>query len=119
MDITEDRYDATERWIGQVLLAGLLLAIVVMTLGLVLVAARGGSSRTVLPLDRVVPQFLAGSAPAVLDAGILLLFATPLAGVVAALIGYAAQRNLRFVTVTVALLILLALGVVVALRQAQ
>jgi uncharacterized membrane protein len=111
-----DNHDQVDRWIGTVLLGGLLLSIGVMVAGLVVAAARGGETGTVLPLQRVLPALGNGSAPAVLDLGILLLFATPLAGVVAALISFALHRNARFVVISVALLVLLAVGFAVALR---
>lgn len=113
---TDSPYEQTDRWIGSILAAGLVLAIVVMILGLILTALQGGYKDTVLPLDRVGPALVNGKAPAVLDIGILILFATPLAGVLAALAGFVSRRNTVFVGITVALLVLLVIGFAVALR---
>ncbi|MBV9282378.1 MAG: DUF1634 domain-containing protein [Chloroflexi bacterium] len=107
--------EATEGYVGITLLAGLLLSIAVMVLGLLLSAARGGSSH-VLPLDQLLPHLARGDSAAVLDAGIILLFAAPLAGVVVALVGFARQRDTTFIVLSAALLVVLAAGFAVALR---
>ncbi len=101
---------------GRLLLAGLLISVAVMGIGLVLAAIRGSTATHVLPLDRVVPRLLAGDAAAILDAGILLLFATPLLGVVVALVAFAMARDWFMTRVTVGLLVLLAVAFVIALR---
>jgi uncharacterized membrane protein len=87
-----------------------------MVIGLLLTASRGGSTSTLLPLDRIVAHLVKGESAAVLDAGILLLFATPLFGVLAALASFAIRREQRFVMVCVVLLGLLLAGFAVALR---
>ena len=86
------------------LLAGSLISIAIMLAGLLAVAMTGGES-CVLPLDQVFSHLAhtggkcsaggdytkhsGGTAAAILDLGILVLFATPLAGVVVAAIGFA------------------------------
>ena len=109
-------YGTGDRRIGVVLFAGLVTAIAVMAAGLILAAAQGHDVSHVLPLDRMPAHLLGGDGRAVTDAGILLLFATPLAGVVAALLTFVAERESRFIAVTVALLILLIAGFGIALR---
>jgi uncharacterized membrane protein len=109
--------EETDAAIGAVLLAGLLLSIAVMVLGLVLTAARGKvSASQVLPLDQVLPHLRSGDPAAVLDLGILLLFATPLAGVVVALFEFLRRRDGPFSVITLLLLLILAIGFAVALR---
>lgn len=108
--------ETADRRIGVVLFVGLVSAIAVMAAGLILAAAQGHDVSHVLPLDRLPARLLEGDGRAIADAGILLLFATPLAGVVAALFSFAAQRDTRLVAVTVALLILLVAGFAIALR---
>lgn len=113
----EDRsYDRIDRWVGIVLVGGLLFSIAVMILGLILSAIQGTGVTHVLPLDRVLPQLAKGRPAAVLDTGILLMFAAPLAGVVTALIGFIDRRDARFTGVTAALLVLLVIGFAIALR---
>lgn len=102
--------------VGWTLLSGLLLSIAVMIVGLVLSAISGDNSSHVLPLDQVVPHLARGNAPAILDLGILLLFATPLAGVAVALLGFLRVRDYLFASITGLLLIMLAVAVAVALR---
>jgi len=88
-----------------------------MVLGLVAAAIRNGSGvSTVLPLDRELPQVGKGDPAAILDLGILLLFATPLAGVVTALVGFARERDYAFTLVSAVLLVLLVISFAVALR---
>jgi uncharacterized membrane protein len=113
-ELTRDRPTYTA--VGWVLLGGLLLSIAVMVLGLILAAARGGSATTVFPLDQVLSQLSRGEAAAVLDLGILLLFATPLVGVLAALIRFAIEQDRQFMAISLLLLCILAIGFAVALR---
>lgn len=104
-------------WVGLTLLTGLLASIAVMVVGLVL-ASHGGQRMvtTVLPLDRVVPELMHGSTSALLDGGILLLFATPMLGVVAALARFLRQGDREFSVITGFLLLVLLAGFGVALR---
>jgi uncharacterized membrane protein len=106
-----------ELHISRTLFGGLLASIVVMLLGLLLVALEGRNAAShVVPLDRVLPDLARGSRPAVLDFGILLLFATPLLGVVVAFAGFLREGDREFSLLTAALLIVLAAGFAVALR---
>jgi uncharacterized membrane protein len=103
--------------VGGTLLSGLLVSIAVMTAGLVASALRGSNgTSTVLPLDRVVPHLLDGEPKAILDVGILLLFATPLVAVLVAFGEFVAQRDIAFVLVTGLLLCMLVVAFAVALH---
>ena len=71
---------------GYTLLGGLLVSITVMLAGLAYGALRGTTaSGHVLPLDTVLPHLRNGDPSALLDLGILLLFATPFVAVLVAL----------------------------------
>ena len=88
-----------------------------MILGLILVAPEGNNAATrVVPLDRVLPDLIKGSRPALLDTGILVLFATPLLGVVVAFVHFLRLRDMAFSLVTASLLLVLMAGFVVALH---
>jgi uncharacterized membrane protein len=103
--------------ISRTLFAGLLVSIAIMILGLVLVAGEGKNAAThVVPLDRVIADLLQGSRPAVLDTGILILFATPLLGVVVAFVQFVRQRDVEFSLITALLLAVLLAGFLVALH---
>jgi uncharacterized membrane protein len=107
----------TDVVVGWTLLAGLVLSVATMALGLILGAIqRDTGARSVLPLDRVFSNLGEGKASAVLDLGILLLFATPVAGVLMALGQFLRQRDLPFVLVATLLLLMLVAGFAVALR---
>jgi uncharacterized membrane protein len=99
-----------------VLLGGLLLSIAVMTVGLGLTAVRGGDATHVVPLHRLIPELTQGHVAAVLDLGILVLFATPLLGVLTALEGFWAEGDRDFVLVSLGLLLVLGVGIAIALR---
>jgi uncharacterized membrane protein len=107
----------TDLVVGWSLLAGLLLSVATMALGLILVEITGArGAGHVVPLDRMLGRVAAGNAPAILDLGILLLFATPFVGVLVALIRFAVGRDLAFMLVSSLLLVLLVVGFAVALR---
>jgi uncharacterized membrane protein len=88
-----------------------------MALGLILEAVRRDTERVhVLPIDQIVPNLGKGRPSAVLDLGILLLFATPIAGVLVALREFIRRRDGPFMLITALLLIVLAGGFALALR---
>jgi uncharacterized membrane protein len=103
--------------ISRTLFFGLLVSIALMILGLILVAPERQSVATrVVALDRIIPDLLAGSRPALLDTGILVLFATPLLGVLVAFMQFLRKRDTTFSLITAILLLVLGAGFVVALH---
>lgn len=103
--------------VGYTLLWGLLVSIAVMALGLVLSHIQNGSAPTgVLPLDQVLPKVRDGESNAVLDLGILLLFATPLVAVLVAAVEFVRQGDKEFAAVTGVLLVLLVIAFAIALH---
>jgi uncharacterized membrane protein len=115
---TVARSDArTYSRVGYTLLGGLWLSVAVMVAGLLLSAlGSSGSATHVTPLADVLSALASGKPAAILSLGILLLFATPLAGVLVALAEFLETRDLPFVWVTVALVVILVIGFAVALR---
>jgi|SRR5947209_6586379 len=119
------------RRVGYTLLIGLLISIAVMIAGLLAIPITGGHA-CVLPLARVLSHLghgggscsaggeqlgnQGGTAAAILDLGILLLFATPLAGVIAAAIGFALERDWVFTGTAVLLLAMLLVSFAIALH---
>jgi uncharacterized membrane protein len=88
-----------------------------MVLGLILAAVQGGhSASNVLPLDAIWSHLTGGDPSAVLDLGILALFATPVAGVAVALGVFVRERDMAFVAITALLLVIIAVGFAIALR---
>ncbi|MDQ2742059.1 MAG: DUF1634 domain-containing protein [Chloroflexota bacterium] len=105
------------RAVASTMLGGLLGSIAVMVIGLILATLHGKNAIShVLPLDQVIPSLFHGKPEAVLDLGILLLFATPLVGVVVAWVQFIRQEDRAFTVLTAVLLLLLAIGFAVALR---
>ncbi|HZU11680.1 MAG TPA: DUF1634 domain-containing protein [Chloroflexota bacterium] len=107
---------ATDGAIGQTLRGGLYLSIAVMLIGALGAAASSHQGSSVVPLARIFRSLFGGNPAALLDLGILLLFATPLAGVVVALVRFLREKDRPFVLLTAALLVILAAGFAVALR---
>ena len=88
-----------ERTIGAVLRAGVVFSTVCLAAGLVLTLSG--------------PQFLASF---LLNAGIIVLLATPVARVIVSIVDYAQQRDWTFTVLTLIVLIELAAGALTALR---
>jgi len=108
---------ALYRVLARLLSVGVALSILLMALGFLLLAARHEFGRhTWLPLARVVPAALGGDPAGILDLGVLTLFATPALRVVAAIGLFAAERQPRYVLISTAVLLLLAVSVIVAAR---
>jgi len=105
------------RAVARTMLVGLLASIAIMVIGLILATLHGKNAVAhVLPLDQVIPSLFHGKPEAVLDLGILLLFATPLVGVLVAWIEFIRQEDRAFTVLTAVLLVLLGIGFAVALR---
>lgn len=102
--------------ISRVLLAGLLLSSSVMVVGLIAAAVSGRAADTVLPLDQVLRGIARGNANAILDLGILLLFATPLAGIVSAFAVFWGLRDRAFVLIAGTLLLMFIVVFAIALH---
>jgi uncharacterized membrane protein len=103
--------------ISRTLFLGLLASIAIMILGLILVLAEGKNAAThVVSLDRILPDLVHGSRSAVLDFGILVLFATPLLGVIVAFVQFVRRGDRAFGLITGLLLVVLAAGFLVALH---
>jgi len=105
------------RTISRVLLGGLLLAVLLLVAGVVLTLVRPG-----LPLrDGTslldVPRAIAALEPVgFFDAGLLILMATPVAGVVALCVGYARRRSWLFCGLSLFILAVLALSAFLGLK---
>ena len=109
--------DRSDSQVGWTLLGGLVLSVGVMAFGLILQAVRRDTASVhVLPIDQILPNLEKVRPSAVLDLGILLLFATPIAGVVVALAEFIRRREVPFIFITALLLIVLAGGFALALR---
>jgi len=102
-----------DRWIRAVLVWGMILSVTVMVLGLLMYAASPtGHQEVPLSLPEIVSGIAQGNPIAVIDLGILLLIATPLTRVLTALAVFIADRDRRFVAVSLLVLAVIALAVV-------
>jgi uncharacterized membrane protein len=109
--------DSIDLHVGQTLLAALLLSLTVMVTGVVVEAVKGQrATAKIIPLDHLFHQLSKGNASALLDTGIVLLFAAPLMGVLVACLEFVRQRDIRFALVTGLLLVILMGSFAVALR---
>jgi len=84
--------------IGLVLTAGSLLSTALLALGLVLLVTRGAPAGSIL-----------------IQTGLVIVLATPIVRVLVSLVGFAQQRDWRFVLLTLAVLGVLAASVVTAI----
>jgi uncharacterized membrane protein len=101
------RLDHTAAWL---LLAGLVLAVLLMLTGAVLAAAGTGAPVPHESSISDLPRALAGLEPAgFFDLGLLVLLVTPVVRVVAYLIGFVRSRAWLFSGISVIVLVILAL----------
>ena len=113
---------AVEQLIGRLLQAGVLLAaLVVVVGGVLLLAQHGGDAVPSYAVFRGQPEFLtsigaiaaaarAGNSAAIVQLGLLLLIATPIARVAFTLVAFALQRDRTYVAITMVVLALLLYG---------
>jgi uncharacterized membrane protein len=107
-----------ERMVSVVLRSGVLISALVVLAGGVYYLVRHGDEiadyrtfRGQPSIDRIVPQIVQGAielrASSIIQAGILLLIATPIARVAFSLIGFALERDGKYVAITAIVLAVL------------
>jgi uncharacterized membrane protein len=113
---------AVEQLIGRLLQAGVLLAAVVTLIGGVMLLVQHGGERAshsvfhgepelLLSVTAIVRGALALNSLAVVQLGLLLLIATPIARVAFTLVAFALQRDRIYVVITMIVLALLLYGI--------
>jgi len=121
-DVTRLRRDQRiERFIGLLLQIGVALSIAVTLLGALLYLGREGRHVADFRVFRgqpwdlrnapaVVAAAFAGRREAVIQLGVLILIATPIARVIFSLVAFAIDRDLTYVIVTLIVLVVLLFG---------
>ena len=107
-----------DRFIGRLLIGVTYVAVVLLSIGVVLLFADGISPMSggpPLDLQDLAADLLALAPAAFLWLGILAVIATPLSRVIAAAIGFARLGDRGMVAVSLGILVVIALGVVTAL----
>ena len=105
-----------DRTIARVLTWGTYLSVGLLAVGVVLMTANGVSPLASAPpfqLDQIPADIVALRPVGFLWLGLLVTIATPLARVVASLIGYVAGGERRMALISVAILLVIGVGVVV------
>jgi uncharacterized membrane protein len=110
-----------ERIIGVLLQTGVLLSILVALIGMTLYLGRAGRQVADFQVFRgepfdfrgasaIVAAALAGRREAVIQLGVVILIATPIARVLLSLVAFALQRDRTYVVVTLIVLVVLLSG---------
>jgi uncharacterized membrane protein len=109
-----------DRTVARLMTGGTYLSVTLLAVGVVLMVATGAS-----PLDDA-PPFDLGRIPADIAAlrpagflwlGLLVTLATPLGRVVASLVGYLAGGERRMVVISIAILVVVSVGVVLGVAS--
>jgi uncharacterized membrane protein len=113
---------AVEQLIGRLLQAGVMLAALVVVVGAVLLlmqhggepvpayAVFHGEPKYLTSIGAITSGALAGNSAAIVQLGLLLLIATPIARVAFTLVAFALQRDRTYVAITMVVLALLLYG---------
>lgn len=110
-----------DRFIGRLLIAVTYVAVAFLLVGVVLLVAAGISPLSggpALDLGRLAADVVALDPAAFLYLGILAVIATPLSRVVVAAIGFARQGDRWMLGVSIAILVVIAVGIATALAAA-
>ncbi|HEY7895445.1 MAG TPA: DUF1634 domain-containing protein [Gemmatimonadaceae bacterium] len=113
--------DRTEQVVGNVLRLGVLIAAAVTLVGGVLYLMQAGATRPdyhvfhgqsspLRSLAQVARGVAAGNAEAIVQAGVVLLIATPIARVALTLIAFAMRKDRLYAVISALVLVLLAYG---------
>jgi uncharacterized membrane protein len=104
--------DPVEKVVHWVLLVGLLVSVALMLAGIGIgLAAHDGLPSGVTPPDELWAALLDGEAAAFLTAGLLALIVTPFVRVAGSLIAFVYERDMRYVTISAAVFVLMCLSV--------
>jgi uncharacterized membrane protein len=124
--ITETRPEETihnpkgELAIARVLRLGALFSTVIMLAGVVLMVVRGTPAGAAgvhfIRLRDLAPHLLQLDPEAVTELGILLLLFTPVARIVIAAIGFAVERDLKYVAISVGVLAVVLFSIAFAIE---
>jgi uncharacterized membrane protein len=104
MRYDEHDHTRTDHWVQLVLRGGMVLSMSVLLIGLALFALSPGELDTDLGPGGIADGLLRGDAIAVIDLGIVLLIATPLMRVLTTLVIFIADREPRFVLMSLVVL---------------
>lgn len=107
-----------DRIIARLLIGGTYLSVALLGLGVALMVAQGISPLAAAPTfdPAAIPAQVAALQPVgFLWLGLMVAIATPLARVVASLIGYVAGGERRMALISVAILVVIAVGVAIGL----
>ncbi|MFA5312983.1 MAG: DUF1634 domain-containing protein [Methanomassiliicoccales archaeon] len=105
--------DVINSVLHRVLLCGMLLSLATMSLGLALYIADGSGDDAVIPIETLIDELAAGKPLAIVQLGILMLIATPLVRIIAALVVFAAERDRQFVLIALVVLAMVIVAMVV------
>jgi uncharacterized membrane protein len=101
------------KYVRLVLIAGMILSVSVISIGLAMYAISPGSDPEIsLSPSDIVNGIIKGNPIAVIDLGILFLIATPLMRVITALVFYVLDKETKMVGVSVLILIVIGIAVV-------
>jgi hypothetical protein len=104
--------EPTERRVVVILLrSGLAIGAAFMLVGMGLALGEGRLVSHVVPIRKVWPWMLDGRPSGFMAAGVLVLVATPFLRILALVVGFALDRDWRFVAVAVTVGAILALGI--------
>jgi uncharacterized membrane protein len=95
-----------------VLRTGILLSLGTMLLGLILFFISGDSSSSIAP-ERLLDELAAVNPVAVIELGILFLIATPLVRVIATLVMFSYERDMRFVAISLLVLSVIVVSILI------
>ena len=100
--------------VQRTLVAGMVLSFTLMGLGLLGQILAPRTTSRVVPLDRLLPEILAGNPLALLDLGVLVLLAIPAVHLTAAAIAFGRMGDRRYLWISLAVLGLLVMGAALA-----
>jgi uncharacterized membrane protein len=111
----------TYDWSSWTLRIGMYASFGTMVLGLVwwVASSAGGANSAqadVIPLDKILPELLAGNPLALLNLGVVLLLVTPGVTLLTQIAGYVADRNWRFAGIATCVATILLLSLAISLK---
>jgi uncharacterized protein len=109
-----------EAAVARVLSVGAFLSTLIMLVGVLLMAFRGNvrgvSGSHFVKLHELLPQLAHFNADAVTELGVLLLLMTPVARIVISVIGFAMERELKYLLISLGVLAVVLFSIAFAIE---
>lgn len=113
MNVDNTPEPALNKYVGAVLITGVVLSFIILVWGSVLYLAHPGAPEAARTLSGILLGTLHLNPSATINLGLLVLLLTPVSRIIAALIAFLFEKSYKFVAISIVVLVILTISTVV------